>query len=829
MSAQTFDWTESELPIKEVIPELLQKVLENPKVILQAPPGAGKSTLLPLALLKLDLPASKKIIMLEPRRLAAKSIAQRMAELLGESVGQTVGYRIRFESRISDHTRIEVITEGILTRMLLADNAIEDIAIILFDEFHERSIHADLALALSLQSQEILREDLKLIIMSATLNADELSKKLNAPVILSEGKQYPVITKQHEDADPHLLAEQCVPVIRQAYKETDGDILVFLPGQKEIIDAEFALKRDKSLLVYPLYGALPFPKQWKAIQPDTNGRRRIVLATSIAETSLTIEGISTVVDTGFGRSVKYDPGSGLSRLYTYRISQDEAKQRSGRAGRLRKGTCYRMWSTGTNYRMDSHRSPEILHQDLTPLVLSLFSWGIDSPENLTWLDPLPNNTYYKSVELLEQLGAIDELRITPLGEEMANLPCHPRIAHMLLEAKKEGDLPLACDIAALIEERDPLRNEPSTDISLRIDWLRRKRADNSSERSFKRINEIALSYAGLLGTEVSIDSYDPFESGILLSYAYPERIAGSQGNKSGRFQLSNGHVVKLNRDDELYASAWIVIANMNARESTGKVFLAAEINPPDLAAHVREKEVIAWDEKQGKLITQVQMRVGGLVLSSQPLLEPSIDRVKSTILRAVKKLKGNLLNIDEEVEQLINRNLIAERHFPEKNFPKLNPDILLGSIDQWLSPYLGQVKTERDLKKIDIAQVLFDTMLSYDQQQLLKKEVPDKISVPSGSTIKLQYQEKGDPILAVRIQEVFGLTETPTICNGKQKVLIHLLSPGFKPVQVTSDLSSFWSSAYYEVKKELKGRYPKHVWPDDPRKEPPTNRSKKRS
>lgn len=828
MSTSTFDWTQSDLPITGVIPALIEKINGHANVILQAPPGAGKSTLLPLALLGTPFAASKKIVMLEPRRLAAKSIAQRMAEQLGESVGETVGYRIRFESRVSEQTRIEVITEGILTRMLLSDNALEDVGMILFDEFHERSIHADLALALSLQSQEVLRPDLKLIIMSATLNADELSHKLSAPVVQSEGRQYPVESLQLEDADAHLLADQCASVVRKAYRETKGDLLVFLPGQKEISEVASSLKKDRSMLVYPLYGALPFHKQWKAIQPDKEGRRRIVLATSIAETSLTIEGISTVVDSGFGRSVKYDPGSGLSRLYTYRISQDEAKQRAGRAGRLQAGTCYRMWSTATQHRMDSHRIPEILHQDLTSLVLSLFSWGIDTPESLTWLDPLPTGTYYRSVELLEQLGAVEDAKITTLGQQMTNLPCHPRIAHMLLEAKEEGDLSLACDLAAIIEERDPLRDEPSTDINLRIDWLRRKRADQSTERTYKKINDIAESYARLLDTQLSTETYDPFECGILLSYAYPERIAGSQGNRSGRFQLSNGHVVKLNREDDLYASSWIVVANMNARDNVGKVFLAAEINPQDLATHVKEKEVIQWDEKNGELVTQVQQRVGGLVLSSAPLLEPPSDRIKSTLIRAIRKSKGNLLSIDQGVEQLLYRLQTVAKHYPETQIPDLHPTFLLDHMDAWLAPYLDDVRTAKDLKKINIAQVLHDTQLTYEQQQLLATAAPVSIKVPSGSIISLEYRETEDPILAVRIQEVFGLEETPTICEGKQTVLLHLLSPGFKPVQVTNDLRSFWSSTYFEVKKELKRRYPKHVWPEDPTSEPPTHRAKPR-
>lgn len=829
MSSQSFNWSEIDLPITEVIPELLSSVENNPKTILQAPPGAGKSTLLPLALLSLSKKWGKKIVMLEPRRLAAKSIATRMADLLGEKAGETIGYRIRFETRVSVQTQIEVITEGILTRMLLADNAIEDIGMILFDEFHERSIHADLALALSIQSQQVLRPDLKILIMSATLNAEKLAEKLAAPVISSDGKIFPVATKHLEDADANMLSEQCARVVKKVYKETSGDILVFLPGQREISDVQFELNKDKSLRTYPLYGALPFSKQWRAIQPDPEHRRRIVLATSIAETSLTIEGISTVIDSGFGRSMKYDPGNGLSRLYTYRISQDEAKQRAGRAGRLQAGNCFRMWSTATQHRMDEHRTPEILNQDVTPLVLSLFSWGIHDPTELLWLDPLPNGAFHQSVDLLEQLGAIEDNKITSLGKKMAHLPCHPRMAHMMLVAQQHGDLSLACDLAALVEERDPLRNEISTDISLRVDWLRRKRSDGSTDRSFKRINDIAASYAGMLDGELSNGNYDPFECGLLLSHAYPERIAGSQGNRSGRFQLANSHVIKLNREDDLYASSWIVIANMNARDNVGKVFLAAEINPTDLASQVKEKEVIKWDHVTETLITEKQMRVGGLVLSSKTLSDPSPDEVNKVIIDAIKKSKGQLLNFDEGVEQLLFRVRLANTLFPALGFPVVSKEQLVNSCEDWLTPYLLDVDNGKELKKLDLQDVITRTLLTYEQQQVLAKTVPTKLEVPSGSKIQLTYQNEGPPVLAVRIQEVFGLTKTPTICDGKQPLLLHLLSPGYKPVQVTSDLSSFWATTYFEVKKELKRRYPKHVWPDDPTKEPPTNRTKPRA
>ena len=829
MNHPSFNWADIELPVKSIIPQLLKSLENETTIILQAPPGAGKSTLVPLALLEQSRISGKKVIMLEPRRLAAKSIAQRMADLLGETVGETVGYRIRFESRVSDKTTIEVITEGILTRMLLSDNALEDVGCILFDEFHERSIHADLALALSRESQSVLRSDLKIIIMSATLDAASISTKLNAPVIESEGKQFPVAIKHTEDVETFNLVTQCSRVIRKAYQETDGDILVFLPGQKEILDIQNELKKETRLSVFPLYGALPFSQQWRAIQPMKDGRRRIVLATSIAETSLTIEGISTVVDTGWGRGVSYDPGSGLTRLHTYRISMDEANQRAGRAGRLRSGTCYRMWTTATEHRMEMHRKPEILTQDLSSLVLSLFAWGIQYPEELFWLDSLPTGTYHTAIDLLEQLGALEDQKITTLGKRMSQLPCHPRIAHMLIESYEVGDFSLACDIAALIEERDPLRDSSSVDVDLRLQWIRRKRAEKSSEKSFVKLDSVAKSYASLFDESLSTGTFDPYEPGILLSYAYPERIAGSQGNRSGRFQLANGHVVRLPKEDDLYAASWIVVANMDARDSLGKVFLAAQINPQDLASQVKEKEVIQWNDLSQELVTEKQMKVGGLVLSSQPLSQPDPEKCKEAILSAIRKTKGSLLNIDETVENLFNRIQLLKTLYPEHNFPSTDYVLLLNTAENWLAPYLKGIKTGKELKKLNLSEIVTNSLLNYQQQQLLTQLAPEKIKVPSGSLIQIQYRNNDIPILAVRLQEMFGCEDTPTICDGRQPLLIHLLSPGFKPVQVTSDLKNFWKNTYFEVKKELKGRYPKHVWPDNPLEESPTNRAKKRN
>ena len=824
-----FNYQSYHLPVGEVIPELREQLSEQNTVVLQAPPGAGKSTLVPIALLQEPFLNGKKILMLEPRRIAARSIAERMSQMIGEKVGQTIGYRIRFESKISEQTKIEVITEGILTRMLMDDNSLQEIGLIIFDEFHERSIHADLSLALSRESQEVLRPDLRLLIMSATLDVSTISERLNAPSIISDGALFPVEIIYTGDADVFSLADQTSMIIKRAISETDGDILVFLPGQGEIHQVESQLRNLREIQIFPLYGALPFSRQWAAIQPHKDGKRRIVLATSIAETSLTIEGIKTVVDCGYGRGLAYNPGSGLSRLHTYRISVDEADQRSGRAGRLGPGKCYRMWTAATHLKLKKHRIPEIESQDLTPMALNLSAWGCSDPRQMLWLSPPPQGTYYQSIDLLEQLGAIEEGKITTLGEQMNRLPCHPRIAHMLIEAKENGDLSLAADIAAILEEKDHLPQETGPDINYRVDWVRRKRSENASQPAFRRIDQIAQSYMSLFGEKTTTDDYDPYECGLLLSYAYPERIASAQAGNSGRYQLANGHVVKLPHRDELSAESWLVVAHMDARDHTGKVFLAAAMNPKDLASQVKEKDVVKWDNLQGKVIAETQMKVGSLVLSSKPLPDIDDEVLRQIVIEAIQKSEGSLLEWTDDVIQWQRRVELVRNHFPEFNLPMVDTSTLLSTISEWLSPYLIDIDTKAELQKLNLYEILSNS-LTYDQQQHINELAPSKLQVPSGSMIRLEYRSLAEsPILAVRIQELFGMSETPKICGGKVKILIHLLSPGFKPVQVTDDLHSFWSNTYFEVKKELKRRYPKHVWPDDPTTEPPTNRAKKRN
>ena len=755
--------------------------------------------------------------MLEPRRLAARSIATRMADLLGEKVGEKVGYRIRFESKVSDKTQIEVLTEGILTRILQDNNSLEGVGMVIFDEFHERSVHADLALALCRESQQVLNEDLRLLIMSATLNIPLLSEKLSAPVVTSEGKQYPVEVFYTGHQDITLIADLTSRTVVKAAKQHEGDILVFLPGQGEIRKCEEILRRElRGFHIHPLYGQLPQRQQLAAIFPNKEGKRKVVLATSIAETSLTIEGIKVVVDSGYGRTSKFDPRSGLTGLETVQVSKDSADQRAGRAGRLSPGVCYRMWSEATHLRLDDHRTPEILEVDMASLALELASWGVKNPETLIWLTPPPKGAFKQALQILEDLGAIENGTITDHGRKMNKLPCHPRLAHMLIVAEEQDLLPLATDIAAILEERDPLPQGTGIDINLRVEALRKHRDEQRQNRRMSRIDQVANSYRGLFQVEPEDDPVDDFESGLLLAQAYPERIASSRPGNNAQFQLANGKIAAAGHRDDLAHEQWLAVAHMDARDGMGKIFMASRLDPRDLAPMVKEVEVIKWDREDGGLIATQDLRIGNIVLQSKPLPDPDESRMMEAVLDAIKSFGEQLLPFDDNTKQWQNRILSLRKWNPDAGWPDVSIESLLVTAEDWLSPYLQDIRKPADLKKLDLSQIL-SSSLDYELQQKLEDLAPIKMEVPSGSNIKIEYfQDGAPPVLAVRLQEVFGMLEMPKVNAGNQSVLMHLLSPGFKPVQVTSDLKSFWHNAYFEVKKDLKRRYPKHSWPEDP-------------
>jgi ATP-dependent helicase HrpB len=810
-----FDPLNIDLPVVEIIPEFKRLLSENNTLVVSAPPGAGKSTLLPLTLLDELWLHGKKIIMLEPRRLATRAIAGRMASLIREEVGATVGYTIRFEKKISSATKLEVVTEGVLTRMLLDDNALEDYGAVIFDEFHERSLHAEVALALTRDLQQVLRPDLRIIVMSATLNLPKLRETLNAPVIESKGRQHHVDVIYTNDADEYLLPELAAKVIYDAVNKHPGDTLVFLPGEGEIKKcAEILSSQMPSFRIHPLYGQLPPAAQHAAIMPDRNGNRKIVIATSIAETSLTIEGVRIVVDCGFTRKPKFDPASGLSKLETVRISKDSADQRAGRAGRLSDGVCYRMWTLATHSRLAEHRVPEILEADLTSMVLDLAHWQVTDIQRLAWLTPPPRGAVFHALETLQQLDAMEENSITPHGKELNRLPCHPRIAHMLLLARKRHLASLAVDIAAVVEERDPLGRDEGIDICKRIEALRNVRQRGNSGR-WARIIKIAESYSNMLKGEISNEAFDCFDAGYLLACAYPERIGCARPGNNAQFQLSNGRFVAAGHKDDLAHQPWLAVAHADLREGTGKIFLAAPLNPTDLREMVKEYENIKWDSRKNGLIANLELRIGSIVLQSKSLQAPDPGKVAQAIAQVIKSEGLSLLNISTEFEQLQNRIRSLAVWRENEEWPDVSTETLLADT-AWLLPYLGKVQRNEDLKKIDLSHALYN-FLPWELQQRITLLAPEKIEVPSGSKITLKYFPNGaNPVLEVRLQEVFGLPDTPRVNDNRIPVVMHLLSPGYKPVQVTSDLKSFWNNMYFEVKRELQRRYPKHSWPDDP-------------
>jgi len=799
------------LPIYEVLPEAKQLLEANNTLILQAPPGAGKSTVLPISLLDETWLKGKKIILLEPRRLATRSVAQRMAELLGEKVGETVGYRVRFDQKISKKTRIEVVTEGILTRKIQQDNALEGVGLIIFDEFHERSLNADLALALSREVQQVLREDLKLLIMSATLDFGNLSTLLdNAPILESKGRQYPIEYIHVEQPRNTPLVNQVVTVVRKALKEQKGDVLVFLPGIGEINKCLEHLSKSSEHTTIPLYGSLSLDKQREAILPLKNGQRKVVLATSIAETSLTIEGVKTVIDCGYSRIPRFDPRSGLTKLDTIRISQDSADQRAGRAGRTAPGVCYRIWAKGI--LLEAHRTPEILEADLCSIVLELANWGVQDINSLVWLTNPPTGAVAQATELLEQLKAIDNKKITLKGKEILSLPTHPRIAHLLLEAKEIGLLSLAIDTASLLEERDPLPQGAGTDINLRIEALRRFRNNNSNNSVLYRIEKLAQSWYHRFRISAEKSPVIPTDTGQLLALAYPERIAKRKNGT--QYQLANNRTANLLGQDELANEEWLAIGSMNIGQKDGRIFLASPIDETDLPTTIHS--VLKWNNSKGELIAQKEERVGTILLKATKSNNVNDEEAIKTICKAIASEGNKLLPFSKEVNTWQSRIMSLAKWNKEENWPNVSTEHLLQTTETWLSPYLSNIRKAKELQKLNLLTILQNS-LPYELAKKTDRLAPSKIDVPSGSSIKLEYFENGNnPVLAVRLQEVFGLLETPTINNGLNTVLIHLLSPGFKPVQVTSDLHSFWENTYLQVKKELKSRYPKHSWPEDP-------------
>ena len=825
------------LPIAEILPALLTTLAGNSAAVLAAEPGSGKTTIVPLVLLDQPWLADRKIIILEPRRLAARAAAARMSELVGEPLGGTIGYRVRFDTRVSRATRIEVVTEGILIRMLQNDPELAEVGLVIFDEFHERSLQGDLALALCLDGRQ-LRDDLKILVMSATIATTEISALLGqASVITGQGRCFPVTVEYLGRASSDYLVPLAAKGIDRALAKQSGDILVFLPGGGEIRAVQALYGKREHLTCLPLYGDLPLEQQNRVFARIPG--RRLILATPIAETSLTIEGITTVVDCGQVKTPRFDPTSGLTRLETIPISKASAEQRTGRAGRLGPGHCYRLWTRAEHHSRPDFLPPEIINADLAPLVLELALWGLSDPGQLVWPDPPRPGPISQARQLLIDLAALDQQgAITPLGRKMAGFPHHPSLALMLIQGKKQGLGKTACRLAALLNNRDPLPPEAgrqSVDIEERLQLLAILERDGASSVRAKggepgacrQILREAEQYQRLLG-KTAEETEGLNEIGNLLASAYPDRIAHKKSG-SGQHLLASGRGALLPPGDHLAGAELLVAAKLDGGKKQGRIFLAAPLTLADLRrGHSQLLEIrktVRWDAEQGRVTALTEECLGSLVLSHRKWTGASPEQIGQCLLAGIRQAGIICLPWQKSSRELQARIQTAHLWQPE-NWPDL-ADETLGQDLAWLEPYLNGVRSLNDLNKLDLVKILW-ARLSWSEQQELERLAPTHLAVPSGSRIKLHYHPGETPILPVRIQEMFGCAETPTVAGGKLPVLIHLLSPAQRPIQITSDLAAFWRSTYREVKKELAGRYLKHYWPDNPQEAEATSRVKRR-
>ncbi|MDM2819957.1 ATP-dependent helicase HrpB [Citrobacter sp. Cpo100] len=806
------------LPVAAVVPELLTALDASPQVLLTAPTGAGKSTWLPLRLLE-HRGITGRIILLEPRRLAARNVAQRLAELLNEKPGETVGYRMRAQSCVGPQTRLEVVTEGVLTRMIQRDPELTGVGLVILDEFHERSLQADLALALLLDVQQGLRDDLKLLIMSATLDNGRLQQMLpDAPTIVSEGRAFPV-ERRYQPLAAHLRFDEAVAIATaELLRHESGSLLLFLPGVGEIlrVQEQLATRVGSDVVLCPLYGALTLSEQRQAIVPAPQGKRKVVLATNIAETSLTIEGIRLVVDCAQERVARYDVRTGLTRLITQRISQASMTQRAGRAGRLEPGICLHLLAKEQAERAAAQGEAEILQSDLSGLLMELLQWGCTEPEQLNWLDMPPAINLQAAKRLLRMLGALEGDRLSARGQKMAALGNDPRLAAMLVGAKNNTEAATAAKLAAILEE--PPRGG-STDLTVAFSrnqpaWQQR------SQQLLKRLN-------------VSSGQPDSTLFPSLLARAFADRIARRRGQE-GRYQLANGMGAMLDADDASGRHEWLIapLLLQGSASPDARILLALPLDIESLMQAcpelLQQSDTIEWDETQGTLKALRRSRIGQLTVKVQPLAKPSEEELHQAMLNGIRDKGLSVLNWTPEAEQFRLRLQCAANWLPEYDWPAVDEDSLLASLETWLLPHMSGVHSLRALKALNVGQALRG-LLDWSMLQRLDSELPAHYTVPTGSRIAIRYHEDNPPVLAVRMQEMFGEAKTPTIAQGRVPLVLELLSPAQRPLQVTSDLSAFWQGSYREVQKEMKGRYPKHVWPDDPANTAPTRRTKKYS
>jgi ATP-dependent helicase HrpB len=844
---QGLDLTPPHLPVEDILDSLRQTLLARHEVVLEAPPGAGKTTLIPLALMHEPWLEDRKILMLEPRRIATKSAAHRMSGLINERPGQTVGYRMRLDTRIGRQTRIEIITEGILTRMLQQDPSLEDVGLVIFDEFHERNLDSDLALSLCLQGRSLFRNDhgqknnpLKILVMSATIESDALARLLgDAPIIKSEGRAYPVDVIYGRASQPReRIVERMVTTIKQALGDNPhSSVLAFLPGQGEIhrvndeLSAWLLEHQIRHVHLRPLFGNLSIDEQQQAIAPlsgDESNEQKVVLATNIAETSLTIEGIDVVVDSGLAREPRFDPATGMTGLHTVKISNASSIQRMGRAGRLKAGKCYRLWSAAQQQQLAPHRTAEILLADLAPVALQLLQWGVDDPSKMSWLDPPPKGPWQQAMDLLKSLGAIETKATTAVltahGHAMTSLAVHPRLAHLLLRGAEIGFVDTAVLLASLLSERDPFgRDNP--DISYRLDLLTGETACPSAQQGWlRRTRQLARQFEEQLAKLGSIErsqadrlAYDQLP-GYLLACAYPDRIA--RRRHSGGYQLANGRSANLAGEHRLGNNRWLAVAEVSgiAGGKGDSIRSAAALDENLFATAlgdlVEPATIAEWDRKTNRFVAEEQQRIGALILKRTSLSSVPPHAKVNALLEHIHKQGLRLLPWTADLHQWCARISLLRSVDADAGWPDVSQENLLATVEDWLAPYLHPVNSLQDFKKLDLKGIL-EALLPWEKQQGLNQLAPTRLKVASGSSIAIDYTET-PPVLAVKLQEMFGCEETPTIADGKVPLVVHLLSPAGRPLQITQDLAGFWRSSYHDVKKDMKGRYPKHPWPDDP-------------
>ncbi|KAF1719867.1 ATP-dependent helicase HrpB [Pseudoxanthomonas wuyuanensis] len=828
-------------PIQVLLPQIRSSLAAHPRLVLEAPPGAGKTTQVPLALLDEAWLDGRRIVMLEPRRVAARAAAGFMAGQLNQAVGETVGYRIRFDNKVTARTRIEVVTEGILTRMIQDDPMLEGVGAILFDEFHERHLSADLGLALALDVQSQLREDLRIVAMSATLDGEKLARFLDAPRLSSEGRSYPVEIAHFPARRDEPLELQTRRAIEHALQQHPGDVLVFLPGQREIARVQAALQPpppprqgrvwEGQIVVLPLHGELPVEKQAEVLQPDPHGHRRVVLATNVAESSVTLPGVRVVIDAGLAREPRYDPNSGFSRLEVVSISRASADQRAGRAGRVAEGWAYRLWPQ--SQRLEPQRRPEMAQVELASLALELAAWGSDA---LRFVDPPPAGALAAARDLLQRLGGLGlSGAITPLGKRMLALGTHPRLAAMLLSAPNGEDRALACDLAALIEARDPLR---SGGDALTARWralaaFRSGRAPGDANRSgLAAIDTAARQWRRRLRTDATPPAdIEAHRLGDLLMHAFPDRIAHQHPADPRRYQLANGRMARLFDDSAVFGEPWLVASELRHEAKDALIQRAAPVDEAALRRQFGDRfvseDAVRWDAGKRALVAQRESRFDQIVLESKPAGRVDPERAAVALTDAVRELGLSALSWSEPLQQWLERVRSLREWMPELELPDLSEDALLATLDDWLLPAFSG-KTRLDALDEDTLSHAVKSSLEWSLRQRIDQLAPTRITVPSGMERRIEYAHGQSPVLAVKLQELFGLADTPRIADGRVPLTLHLLSPGGRPLQVTQDLRGFWERTYPEVKKEMKGRYPKHPWPDDPWTAQATHRAKPR-